>query len=55
MTDSWNLEIEKYWRDLFAEEIENGIMSLQDDETTKWFNEGMKHAARIVRYGVSDV
>lgn len=50
--DQWNLEIEKYWRDKFAEEIESSIMSLENDPTTTWFNHGMIHAARIVRYSI---
>ena len=44
------IEIEKYWRDKFAEEVESSIMNLKDDPTTKWFNEGMTHAARIIKY-----
>ena len=48
--DQWNREIEKYWRDKFAEEVESSIMNLEDDPTTKWFNDGMIHAARIIKY-----
>jgi hypothetical protein len=48
--DELNREIEKYWRDKFADEIESCLMGLEDDEATDWFNHGMQHAARIVRY-----
>lgn len=48
--DELNREIEKYWRDKFAEEIESCLMSLSNDDATDWFNQGMLHAARIVRY-----
>lgn len=48
--DEWNREIEKYWRDKFADEIMECLMGLEDDEPTLWFNRGMEHAARIVRY-----
>lgn len=50
MMDDISLEIEKFWRERFAEEIESCYMGLEDDEKTKWFNSGMKYAANIVRY-----
>lgn len=52
--DEWNREIEKYWRDKFADEIMESLMGLEDDEITVWFNRGMEHAARIVRYARDD-
>ncbi len=52
--DEWNREIEKYWRDKFADEIESCFMNLDNDEPTTWFNRGMEHAARIVRYSRDD-
>ena len=48
--DEWKKEIEKYWRDKFADEVESCLMNLDDDLITTWFNNGMLHAARIVRY-----
>ena len=48
--DEWNVEIEKYWRDKFSEEIQSSIMHLDGDPVTDWFNQGMIHAARIVKY-----
>ena len=48
--DKINFEIEKFWRNRFAEEIEECYMGLEDDEVTKWFNNGMKYAAMIVRH-----
>ena len=48
--DEWNVEIEKYWRDKFSEEIQSSIMHLEGDPVTDWFNQGMIHAARIVKY-----
>lgn len=44
-------DIEKYWRDKFADEIDSSLMNMIDDEPTKWFNQGMKNASNIVRYG----
>ena len=29
--DEWNVEIEKYWRDKFSEEIQSSIMHLEGD------------------------
>lgn len=52
--DEWNREIEKYWREKFANEIESCLMNLEGDSTTEWFNKGMMHAARIVRYSRDD-
>ena len=52
--DEFNREIEKFWRDKFANEIEDGYMGLEDDEPTKWFNLGIKHASNIVRYSRDD-
>lgn len=48
--DEINREIEKWWRDRFADEIESCLMHLDNDEPTDWFNRGMQHAARIVRF-----
>lgn len=52
--DEINREIEKYWRDKFADEILDCLMGLENDDPTKWFNNGMIHAARIVRYSKDD-
>lgn len=49
--DEFNREIEKFWRDKFAEEVESFLMSeINNDEETKWFNLGMRHAAAIIRH-----
>lgn len=49
--DELNRDIEKWWRDKFSEEIENSYMNgIPDDDATKWFNLGMQHAARIIKY-----
>lgn len=48
--DDISFEIEKFWRDRFADEIETCYMGLEDDEPTKWFNAGLKYAANIVRH-----
>jgi hypothetical protein len=48
--DDINLEIEKFWRDRFADEVESCYMGLEEDEPTKWFNAGLKYAANIVRF-----
>jgi hypothetical protein len=52
--DEWNREIEKYWREKFADEILDCLMGLEEDEPTKWFNSGIQHAARVVRYARDD-
>jgi hypothetical protein len=48
--DDISLEIEKFWRNRFADEIETCYMGLENDEATKWFNSGMRYACNIVRY-----
>jgi len=48
--DEIHYEIEKYWRDKFSVEIEECVMSMDEDDTTKWFNEGLRYAAMYIRY-----
>jgi hypothetical protein len=48
--DNISLEIEKFWRNRFADEIDTCRMGLEDDEATKWFNAGMQYASNVVRY-----
>lgn len=44
-------DIEKFWRDRFADEIDSCMMAgVENDEATRWFNAGMEHASKIVRY-----
>jgi hypothetical protein len=50
----FNHEIEKYWREKFANEIEDCIMNRHDDDQTRWFNEGLKFAAMYIRYKFDD-
>jgi hypothetical protein len=52
--DNISFEIEKFWRNRFADEIESCYMGLEDDEITKWFNEGLRYASNIVRYSRDD-
>jgi hypothetical protein len=52
--DEINFEIEKFWRNRFADEIETCYMGLEDDEATKWFNNGLRYASTIVRYSRDD-
>lgn len=47
-------DIENWWRNKFADEIEESLMRLDNDKETEWFNNGLKHAARIVRYSRLD-
>lgn len=50
--DELHPEIEKFWRDKFAEEIESQVLlnpHPQDPETT-WFQQGVKYAAIYIRY-----
>jgi hypothetical protein len=50
----FNHEIEKYWREKFASEIEDCIMSRQEDDQSKWFNQGLKFASMYIRYKFDD-
>ena len=49
----FNEDIEKFWRERFADQIEHALMhQIPDFDTeTEWFNKGMRHAAQIIRYG----
>jgi len=48
--DEIHYEIEKYWREKFSQEIQECIMGLEDDDTTKWFNEGLRYASMYIRH-----
>ena len=43
----FNEDIEKFWRERFADQIEFALMhQIPDFDTeTEWFNKGMRHAA----------
>ena len=45
-----NHEIEKYWREKFADELEDCIMTRQDDDQSRWFNEGIRYSSMYIRY-----
>ena len=49
----FNEDIEKFWRERFADQIEDSLMrDMPDfDDEVNWFNLGMRHAAQIIRYG----
>ena len=49
-----NHEIEKYWRNKFADELEECIMTHQDDDQSKWFNEGIRYSSMYIRYRFDD-
>lgn len=51
-----NREIETYWRELFASQLESLIYDVPPDaaEDGKWFQEGMRHALMILRHTRSD-
>ena len=53
----FNEDIEKFWRERFADQIELALMhQIPDFDTeTEWFNKGMQHAAWILRYGRDDL
>jgi len=53
----FNDEIEKFWRERFADQIEQAqLRQIPDFDTeTEWFNKGMLHAAWILRYGRDDL
>jgi hypothetical protein len=48
--DEFNREIEKFWREKFAQEVESCLMNLENDEITLWFNRGIQHAANFIRH-----
>jgi len=54
--DDINRDIEKYWRELFAEQIEEYLYTIipEDLPEARWFNEGMQHALLILRYTRTD-
>lgn len=53
---NWDEEIEKWWRNRLADQIESAQMYLHDIDTeTHWFNLGMKHAADIIRHARDDL
>jgi hypothetical protein len=52
--DEIHRDIEKYWREKFANEVEECVMSLEDDDATRWFNEGLKYAAMYIRFRFDD-
>jgi hypothetical protein len=53
----FNEDIEKFWRERFADQIEQTLMhQIPDFDTeTEWFNKGMRHAAWVLRYGRDDL
>jgi len=53
----FNEDIEKFWRERFADQIEQALMHQipEFDTETEWFNLGMRHAAWILRYGRDDL
>lgn len=52
--DELHHDIEKFWREKFADEIEDCVMSRIDDPEVRWFNEGIKYAAMYIRYRYFD-
>jgi hypothetical protein len=52
--DELRNDIEKYWREKFSDEIEECIMIRQNDDQTRWFNEGLRFAAMYIRYRFDD-
>lgn len=54
-------DCQKYWRDRFAEQLEEslqrdwGILESDPDfQTVKWFREGIKYALIVVRWDYDD-
>lgn len=50
-SQEFHRDIEKYWRNKFADEIDSHLINdLENDAATEWFNKGMKHASLIIRF-----
>lgn len=47
-------DIEKFWRDKFADELDDCIVPSLDDDQSRWFNEGIKYASMYLRYNFGD-
>jgi hypothetical protein len=54
-------ECQKYWRDRFADQLDDSMSrdwGISEDspefQTVKWFREGIKYAAIIVRWDFDD-
>jgi hypothetical protein len=54
-------DCQKYWRDRFAEQLEEslrrdwGVLEGEPDfQTVKWFREGIKYALIVVRWNYDD-
>ena len=51
-------ECQKYWRDIFADQIENVLRSYwphendADLDRNAWFREGLRYALMIIRHDV---
>jgi len=48
--DEVHPNIEQWWRDKFADELDEQIVTSTDAPSTKWFNEGVKYAAMFLRH-----
>jgi hypothetical protein len=48
--------IGNYYRELIAQELEQSLFSefsgRDDEEQTKWFNQGLRYAIILVRHGI---
>jgi hypothetical protein len=49
-------DIETYWRELFANQIEECLYSAIPDDIpeSRWFDEGMRHALMLLRHMRTD-
>lgn len=54
--DNIHKEIEHYWRELFASQLESLIYDNPTDSSleSKWFDQGMQHAIMMLRHTTSD-
>ncbi len=58
--DDWdfNAEIEKFWRERFADQLyfsTPAYMDAEEDIEMKWFIHGYKHALYLLRHGRDDL
>ena len=58
--DDWdfNAEIEKFWRERFADQLHFSTpeyLDTEEDKEMKWFLLGYKHAIYLLRHGRDDL
>ncbi|NBR23381.1 MAG: hypothetical protein EBU08_06320 [Micrococcales bacterium] len=54
--DNIHRDIENYWRELFASQLESLIYMNPSDSSpeARWFDQGMQHAIMMLRHATSE-